>query len=280
MKFEFIKMHGCGNDYIYMDFMQKKTQFNEEEVAKKLSNRHFGIGGDGLVLILPSEKADAYMKMFNADGTQGKMCGNAIRCVAKHIYEKGYVKKNSLKIDTLSGVKTLKLNVENNVVLSVEVNMGKPNFKSSSMPLKTSEEEVVLKKIEVKGEGYEVTCVSMGNPHAVVFVDDVFKLNVNELGEEFEKNELFKEEVNVEFVKIKSSSEVEMRVYERGSKETLACGTGACAVVAAMVKNGYCKKGEEVLVRLLGGELAISCEEDGVFMKGPATKVFTGEVEI
>ncbi len=280
MKLEFIKMHGCGNDYIYMDFMQKRVEFNEEELAKKLSNRHFGVGGDGLVLILPSEKADAYMKMFNADGSQGKMCGNAIRCVAKHIYEKGYVKKSILKIDTLSGVKTLKLNVENNRVLSVEVNMGKPNFKSSSMPLRTQEKEVVLKEIEVNGLKYALTCVSMGNPHAVVFLDDVFKLNVNELGEEFEKNELFKEEVNLEFVKIKSSSEVEMRVYERGSKETLACGTGACAVVSAMVKNGYCKKGEEVLVRLLGGELNVSCKEDGVFMKGPATRVFTGEVEI
>ena len=243
MKLEFIKMHGCGNDYIYVDCMKKKVEFNEEEVSKKLSNRHFGVGGDGLVLILPSQKADAYMKMFNADGTQGKMCGNAIRCVAKHVYETGYVKKNSLKIDTLSGIKTLKLDVEQNKVVAVEVNMGQPNFESSSMPLKTQEKEVVLKEIEVNGLKYAVTCVSMGNPHCVVFVEDVFKLDVNQLGEEFEKNELFKEEVNVEFVKIKSGREVEMRVFERGSKETLACGTGACAVVSAMVRNGYSKKG-------------------------------------
>lgn len=280
MKLKFTKMHGCGNDYIYIDCMEKEIEFDVEKIAIKLSDRHFGVGGDGVVLICPSNKADAFMRMFNADGTEGKMCGNAIRCVAKYIYEKKRITKKELKIDTLSGVKQLKLDVENGSVKMVKVNMGVADFSSLAMPLNTEKEEVLKHKINVLGKSYEVSCVSMGNPHCVVFLDGVSKLDVNSIGEEFEKNELFKEEVNIEFVEVISNKEIKMRVYERGSKETLACGTGACAVVSAMVKNKLCKEGEKVLVNLLGGQLEICYKKSGVEMSGPASEVFVGEVEI
>lgn len=280
MKIEFKKMHGCGNDYIYIDCMEKEPEFKIEEVAIKLSNRHFGVGGDGIVLICRSNKADAKMRMFNADGTEGKMCGNAIRCVAKYLYENNIIKKKQMEIETLSGIKKLELEVENDLVKSVRVNMGVPEFKKNSMPLNTNEEEVILKEIDVGGRKYKITCVSMGNPHCVVFLDGVKNLDVNALGPKFYENEIFKDEVNVEFVERVSDNEVNMRVHERGSKETLACGTGACAVIAAMVKNKFCSKGEEVLVNLLGGKLKICYRDDGIYMKGPAVEVFSGEVEI
>lgn len=280
MDINFIKMHGCGNDYIYVDCMEKEANFNIEEVSKKLSDRHFGVGGDGLVLICKSDKADAYMKMFNADGSQGKMCGNAIRCVAKYLYEKEIVKKDIITIETLSGIKTLYLDVLEGKVRSVTVNMGVADFSSSSMPLETNEKEVILKEIEVEGKKYKVSCVSMGNPHCVIFLDEIKNLDVNSLGPKFYENDLFKDEVNIEFVKIISKNRVDMRVHERGSKETLACGTGACAVVSVLVKTGLSEKEEEVTVNLLGGELKISSKEDGVYMTGPATIVFTGEAKI
>ena len=280
MKIEFKKMHGCGNDYIYIDCMEKEPEFKIEEVAIKLSNRHFGVGGDGIVLICRSNKADATMRMFNADGTEGKMCGNAIRCVAKYLYDNNIVKKEHMEIETLSGIKELELEVENGLVKEVRVNMGIPNFKKSSMPLNAKEEEVILKEIEVDSKKYKITCVSMGNPHCVVFLEGVKSLDVNALGPKFYENEIFKDEVNVEFVEKVSRNEVNMRVHERGSKETLACGTGACAVIAAMVKNNFCSKGEEVLVNLLGGKLRICYMDDGIYMKGPAVEVFSGEVEI
>ena len=280
MKLKFIKMHGCGNDYIYIDYMKKSLDFSLKDTAVKLSDRHFGVGGDGLVLIVPSNKADAFMRMFNADGTEGKMCGNAIRCVAKYLYEDLEIKKTIMSIETLSGIKTLKLNVENDVVKTVEVNMGLANFNSSEIPLNTNEEEIVNMPIYVSDKEFKITAVSMGNPHCVVFLDDVAKLDVNKLGAEFLKNPLFKEEVNVEFVEMLTKKEVLMRVYERGSKETLACGTGACAVVSAMVKNSFCGLDDEVLIKLLGGNLEVRCSSDGVLMKGPAEKVFVGEVEV
>ena len=220
------------------------------------------------------------MRMFNADGTEGKMCGNAIRCVAKYLYDNNIVKKELMDIETLSGIKSLKLEVEEGLVKAVTVNMGVPEFKKDSMPLRTNLLEVVLEEIEVENKKYKITCVSMGNPHCVIFLDDVKRLDVNTLGPKFYENDIFKDEVNVEFVEIVSKNEVNMRVHERGSKETLACGTGACAVIAAMVKNKFCSKGEEVLVNLLGGKLKICYKEDGIYMKGPAEEVFSGEVEI
>lgn len=280
MKIEFKKMHGCGNDYIYIDCIEKEPAFKIDEVAIKLSNRHFGVGGDGIVLICNSNKADAKMRMFNADGTEGKMCGNAIRCVAKYLYDNNIVRKEFMDIETLSGIKRLKLEVKEGLVKLVTVNMGVPEFKIDSMPLETDLIEVVSKDIEVENKEYKITCVSMGNPHCVIFLDGVKNLDVNALGPKFYKNEIFKDEVNIEFVEIVSKNEVNMRVHERGSKETLACGTGACAVVAAMVKNKFCSKDEEVLVNLLGGKLKICYKEDGIYMKGPAEEVFSGEVEI
>ena len=280
MKLKFIKMHGCGNDYIYIDYMKKSLDLSLKDTAVKLSDRHFGIGGDGLVLIAPSNKADALMRMFNADGTEGKMCGNAIRCVAKYLYEDLEIKKTKMSIETLSGIKTLNLNVQNGFVKTVEVNMGFANFNTAALPLNTTEEEIVNTKLYVSNKEFKITAVSMGNPHCVVFLDGVANLDVNQLGAEFLKNPLFKEEVNVEFVEILSKNEVLMRVYERGSKETLACGTGACAVVSAMVKNGFCGVDDEVLVKLLGGNLEIRSCSEGVLMKGPAEKVFVGEVEV
>lgn len=280
MKLKFIKMHGCGNDYIYIDYMKKSLDLNLKDASVKLSDRHFGIGGDGLVLIAPSNKADALMRMFNADGTEGKMCGNAIRCVAKYLYEDLEIKKTKMSIETLSGIKTLNLNVQNGFVKTVEVNMGFANFNTAALPLNTTEEEIVNIPIYVSNKEFKITAVSMGNPHCVVFLDGVANLDVNQLGAEFLKNPLFKEEVNVEFVEILSKNEVLMRVYERGSKETLACGTGACAVVSAMVKNGFCGVDDEVLVKLLGGNLEIRSCSEGVLMKGPAEKVFVGEVEV
>ncbi len=280
MKLKFIKMHGCGNDYIYIDCMKKELDFNLNDAAIKLSDRHFGVGGDGLVLIAASDKADALMRMFNADGTEGKMCGNAIRCVAKYLYDDANVKKSVMSIETLSGIKRLKLDVQNDVVKTVEANMGFADFSSFSMPLNTTKKEVVDETICVLDEKFKIICVSMGNPHCVVFLKGVADLDVNKLGAEFLKNPIFKEEVNVEFVEILEKNKVLMRVYERGSKETLACGTGACAVVAAMVRNNFCGLDEEVEVQLLGGKLNVRCCSDGVLMKGFATKVFVGEIEI
>ena len=280
MKLKFKKMHGCGNDYIYIDCMEKEEIFNFKETAIKMSNRHFGIGGDGIVLIGRSNKADAFMRMFNADGSEGNMCGNAIRCVAKYLYESGKVEKTTMNIETLSGIKTLFLNIKEKEVESVSVNMGVPDFSVQNMPIKTDFLEVISKEIEVDGQKYKVSCVSMGNPHCVVFVDDVEKLDVNYLGPKFYENPLFKDEVNIEFVEILDKTRVKMRVHERGSKETLACGTGACAVVAVMVKTNICLKEEEISVKLLGGELKITYRDDGIYMTGPATMVFSGEMEI
>lgn len=283
MKVKFTKMHGCGNDYIYIDCTQKEPNFDIEKTAVKLSNRHFGIGGDGLVLISPSKNADVYMKMYNKDGTQGKMCGNAIRCVAKYVFEKNIIKKENIKIETLSGIKDLKLFVEDEKVKSVVVNMGSPNFNSNSMPLNTEKKEVVLEQIVVEGKKHLISCVSMGNPHCVVFLKEDFnldELDVNKKGPEFFKNSLFKDQVNIEFVKKIAENKIKMRVFERGSNETLACGTGACAAVCAMVRKGEFQIGQEVVVKLLGGELKITQKPEGVLMEGGADFVFEGEVEI
>ena len=281
MNLKFIKMHGCGNDYIYIDCINNNIKFNVKDIAIKLSDRHFGVGSDGVVLILPSSKADVFMRMYNADGSEGKMCGNAIRCVAKYVYENDIVKKDILKIETLSGIKIIELiKNEDNKICGAKVNMGKADFSVDSMPLNISKKEVVSEPVTVCGKDYKITCVSIGNPHCVVFVDDVENLDVNFIGEKFQHIDIFKDEFNIEFVNIISKNEVSMRVYERGSKETLACGTGACATVAAMVKNSYCSFGDSVVVKLLGGTLEVCCEEDRIYMSGEAKKVFVGEIDI
>ncbi len=279
MRISFTKMQGAGNDYIYFDCMEKMLP-EPEKVAVRLSDRHFGVGGDGIVLICPSDKADAKMRMFNLDGSEGKMCGNAIRCVAKYLYERKNIRKEELRIDTLSGIKTLHLTLENQKVASVTVSMGKAEFSPEKLPVLLEGTEIVDVPLEVGDREYRITCVSMGNPHAVIFCPNPDEVNLEKIGPKLEKHPLFPESVNVEFVSKESDGQFRMRVWERGSGETLACGTGACATVAAAVKNGLCQPDTPVTVRLKGGELVIRYTDDTVWMTGPAEFVFDGEMDL
>ena len=279
MVYEFTKMHGAGNDYIYFDCFKQKID-DPNKMSEVLSDRHFGIGGDGIVMICPSEVADAKMRMFNIDGSEGKMCGNAIRCVAKFLYDKGICKKDKLSIETLSGIKYLDLTVENDKVVRVTVDMGKAILNPKEIPVNFDGETAIKRSAVIDGKEYTVTCVSMGNPHCVVFGEvDPDEIDLHGIGPKFEKNELFPEQVNTEFVKVIDDKTLKMRVWERGSGETLACGTGACATVVAAVENGYCKKGDTVKVILTGGELFIKYTDEAVFMTGPAAIAFEGTVE-
>ncbi len=274
----FTKMHGCGNDYIYFDCFEQEVP-SPEALAVRLSDRHFGIGGDGIVLICPSDRADAKMRMFNADGSEGKMCGNAIRCVGKYLHDVRGVGKELLTIDTLSGIKTLRLKVENGQMQSAEVNMGKAELQPDKIPVRLSGEAVINRPAEFGGQSYGITCVSMGNPHCVVFCDETDGLDLLHIGPLFENAPLFPERVNTEFIQVIDEHTLKMRVWERGSGETLACGTGACAAVTAAVLNGYCRYDQPVRVLLIGGELTIRCSSDGtVWMSGSATLVFNGTV--
>lgn len=277
---KFYKMHGTGNDYIYFDCMEKEIE-NPSALAVKLSDRHFGIGGDGIILVCSSEIADAKMRIFNSDGSEGKMCGNGIRCVGKLLYDLGKVgKKTEIAVETLSGVKYLSLKIgADGKTESVRVNMGKAELNPGKIPVKLSGESVIARPYIVGGKEYKITCVSMGNPHCVVF-EDPDTVGVERVGPLFEKNEIFPEGVNTEFIKVISPKELKMRVWERGSGETLSCGTGTCASVVAAALNGYSKKGEDVLVHLLGGDLIINYTDEAVYMTGPAALVFTGEVDI
>ena len=278
MEIKFTKMHGIGNDYIYVNCLQQELK-NPSEIAREMSKRHFSVGADGLVMICPSFIADAKMRMFNADGSEGKMCGNAIRCVGKYLYDNKLVQKTELQIETLSGIKNLKLDVENGLVKAVEVDMGKANFAPQSIPV-LSEEEVVNKEYEVLGNKYKITAVSMGNPHSVIFVSDNKNLDLEKIGPTFENLSIFPERVNTEFVKTLNRRMVDMRVWERGSGETYACGTGACATVAAGCKLKILDFDAFITVRLIGGELQIMCKSDyTVIMKGTATKVYDGVYE-
>ena len=279
MKINFTKMHGIGNDYVYVDGF-KQTLENPNAFSEFISDRHFGIGADGLVMILPSDKADFRMRMFNADGSEGKMCGNATRCIGKFVYEAGYTTSTNITLETLSGIKYLKLNVENEKVVSVEVDMGKAILVPQEIPVLSDLDRFINQPISIDDKTYGVTCVSMGNPHAVIYCDNVDDLPLEQIGPKFEFNPLFPERINTEFVQIIDATTVKMRVWERGSGETWACGTGACAVAVSSVLNGYCKQGEEITVKLRGGDLKITYKEDGtVIMKGPATKVFDGTIE-
>lgn len=277
---KFTKMHGTGNDYIYVNGFEEKLE-NPSEAAVKLSDRRFGIGSDGLILILPSDVADCRMEMFNADGSIGKMCGNGIRCVAKCVYDRGLVKKDVLRVETRSGVKTLQLRVEDGKVASVRVNMGQPELDPEKIPVLFSKDRMVDEEVYTpSGNVWRVTCVSMGNPHAVIFVDDVEGLNLPAIGPEMEKHAMFPERANIEFAQVTGPHEVQMRVWERGSGETLACGTGACACAVASVLTG--KTDRDVTVHLRGGDLHIfwDPDTDDVYMEGPAAFVFDGTVEI
>lgn len=278
---KFTKMQGIGNDYVYVDCFQE-TVNNPSAVAKFVSDRHFGIGSDGLILVKPSDVADCEMDMYNLDGSQGAMCGNGIRCVAKFAYDKGIVHKKNISVATKSGIKYLELTVKNNKVSSVRVNMGSPILNAKTIPVVSEKEQVINEPLTVNGEVYHITAVSMGNPHAIVYMDDVKNLDIAEIGPMFENHINFPDRINTEFVKVIDRHTLQMRVWERGSGETLACGTGACAVAVASTLNGLVDEDVPVTVKLLGGDLEIlwNRQENLVYMTGPATTVFEGEIDL
>lgn len=279
-KLHFVKMQGCGNDYIYFDCFKQQID-NPNGLSVALSNRRIGIGGEGVVLISASDCADAKMRMFNLDGSEGKMCGNAIRNVGKYLYDNKMVSGQTMTIETLSGIKTLTVTTQHGLVTNVEVDMGKVEFSPDKIPVKMDMDRIVNVPAEIAGESYQITCLSVGNPHCVVFVDDIEKLDVAKLGPKFETDPLFPERVNTEFVRVLDDHTLRMRVWERGSGETWECGTGACAAAVAAIENGYCRRGEEITVKLRAGELKIRYGDDGsVSLYGNAVKVFEGDVEI
>ncbi|MEM1539770.1 MAG: diaminopimelate epimerase [Candidatus Bathyarchaeia archaeon] len=274
----FWKMHGLGNDYIVVDNMSEELKEEElHNLALKLCNRRFGIGADGLLLICPSQKADVKMRIFNSDGSEAEMCGNGIRCLAKYCYENGLVCKDSFSVETLAGVKVLYLKIENHAVKFVKVNMGSPNFEADKIPMRW-DGVFINNPINVEGKTLKATALSIGNPHCVIFVDDVENYPVEVVGPKLESHELFPKRTNVEFVQIVSKEKLKIRVWERGVGETLACGTGACAsVVAARILG---KVNEAVTAELLGGMLTVKYNDDVVFMEGPAEKVFEGAINL
>lgn len=287
MKLNFTKMEGLGNDYVYVNCF-KETVPNPSELSIKISDRHFGIGSDGLILIKPSEVADFTMEMYNADGSQSEMCGNGIRCVGKYVYDYGLTDKEEISVETLAGIKYLKFVIDRKdasdrgTVAMVTVNMGEPIFKSNEVPVDLGKElDMVLDyPVTIDGKEYNITCVSMGNPHCITYVDDTDSFPLEEIGPKFESNPIFPRRVNAEFVQVVSRDYLKMRVWERGSGETLACGTGTCATVVASILNGLTE--DEVTVRLLGGELIIKWDRETnlVYMTGPAKVVFDGVIEI
>lgn len=273
---KFTKMQGLGNDYVYVNGFEEKIE-NPSELAVKVSDRHFGIGSDGLILINPSKVADFEMEMYNADGSRSEMCGNGIRCVAKYVYDYGLTDKTQISVETLGGIKYLDLTIDNGKAVRIKVDMGKPILEPAKIPV-VSEGDIVLDEpILVDGTEYRMTAVSMGNPHTVVYMDDIEHLEIEKTGPKFENHERFPNRVNAEFVKVLDRHTAQMRVWERGSGETLACGTGACAVAVACILNGLTE--DKVTVKLLGGDLLIEWdkEKDTVYMTGPAEVVFEGE---
>ena len=281
---KFTKMQGLGNDYVNVNCFKEKID-NPPEVAKIVSDRHFGIGSDGLIMINPSKVADFEMEMYNADGSRGEMCGNGIRCVAKYVYDYGLTDKTHISVETLGGIKYLDLTVKDGKVALVRVDMGEPELDPEKIPIimkgySDETDRVLNAQIKVDGKEYHMTGVSMGNPHDVVYIDDVQGLDIEKIGPKFENHERFPQRINTEFARVIDRKTVEMRVWERGSGETLACGTGACAVAVASILNGYTER--EVEIRLLGGNLQIEWNEEDnhVYMTGPATVVFDGEIEL
>ena len=278
---KFTKMQGIGNDYVYVNCFEETVK-DPAAVARYVSDRHFGIGSDGLILIKPSDIADCEMDMYNLDGSQGAMCGNGIRCVAKYVYDYGIVKKENISVSTKSGIKYLDLTVRDGKVALVRVNMGSPVLTASQIPVVSSTEEMINAPLKVNGETYYITAVSMGNPHAIVYMTDVDHLDIGEIGPYFENHMAFPDRVNTEFVEVLDDHTLKMRVWERGSGETLACGTGACAVTVASILNGHVDGEKPVTVKLLGGDLEIfwDRQENLVYMTGPAATVFDGEIDL
>lgn len=275
---KFAKMHGCGNDYVYVNCFDERVE-DPGKLAVRVSDRHFGIGSDGLILIGASERADFRMRMFNADGSEGEMCGNGIRCVAKYVYDHGMTDRTQISVETGAGVKELDLTVESGKVKTVRVDMGEPILQAAQIPVISERERVIDEPVTVSGREWRMTCVSMGNPHAVVFVPDTEHFEIEKYGPLFENDSAFPRRINTEFVQLLGKSEINMRVWERGSGETLACGTGTCASVMACILNGYTE--DTVRVHLLGGDLEITYdrETNHIFMTGPAVTVFEGELE-
>lgn len=274
---KFTKMEGLGNDYVYVNCFEETVE-KPRELAIKVSDRHFGIGSDGLILIKPSKVADCCMDMYNADGSQSEMCGNGVRCVGKYMYDYGLTDKTSITVETLAGIKYLNFQIENGKVKMVTVNMGTPELEASKVPVKYDKEKVIDEPIVVDGKEYRMTCISMGNPHAVMFVENTKNFPLEEVGPKFENHEVFPNRVNAEFIQILDRKSVNMRVWERGSGETLACGTGACASAVACILNGHTD--DEITLHLLGGDLIVRWdrEENLVYMTGPANVVFDGEL--
>ena len=276
---KFTKMQGLGNDYVYVNCFKEKIE-NPSEVAIKVSNRNFGVGSDGLIMINPSKVADFEMEMYNADGSRGEMCGNGIRCVGKYVYDYGLTDKTSISVKTLGGIKYLDFTVEDGKVKLVKVDMGSPELAPANIPIVADGENVINAPIIVDGQEYRMTGVSMGNPHTVVYIDDVQGLDIEKIGPKFENHERFPKRINTEFARVIDRNTVEMRVWERGSGETLACGTGACAVAVASILNGLTE--DKVTVKLLGGDLQIEWnrESNKVYMTGPAEVSFEGEIQL
>ncbi len=276
---KFTKMHGCGNDYVYINCFTENI-IDKTETAKIVSDRHFGIGGDGAIFIKPSNVADFEMEMFNADGSGAEMCGNGIRCVAKYVYDKGLTDKTSLSIISAGNIKYLELYLKDNKVDMVKVNMGAPEIIASKIPVQSDKETVINEPITIEGYTYHMTCVSMGNPHAVIFLENVDNLPIDNIGHRFETHPIFPNRTNTEFAHIIDRNTLQMRVWERGAGETLACGTGACATAVAAILNGLTEN--KVTVKLLGGQLDIEWDREAnlVYMTGPATTVFEGETDL
>jgi diaminopimelate epimerase len=279
IEMKFTKMQGIGNDYVYINCFKEEVH-NPGEVAKFVSDRHYGIGSDGLILIKPSKVADFQMDMYNADGSRGSMCGNGIRCVGKYVYDYGLTDKTQVSVETPSGIKYLDMTLEEGKVCMVKVDMGSPILTACEIPMIFNKEKVINEPLEVDKMVYHITGVSMGNPHVVVYMENLKELKIESIGPEFEHHAAFPDRVNTEFVHVLDDRTVEMRVWERGSGETYACGTGACAVAVASILNGYTKN--EVTVKLLGGDLFIQWDrqENKIYMTGPATVVFEGEIQI
>ena len=276
----FVKMEGLGNDYVYIDCTKYDDKKIEEisKMAKKISDRHFGIGSDGLILICKSDIADFRMRMFNSDGSEAEMCGNGIRCVSKFVYDNGLTNKEQVNIETLAGIKKIDLTVENGKVVLATVNMGRPILEAEKIPVISDEKPVKNLKLKAMGKEFTFTCVSMGNPHAVTVIDDVDSFEIEKYGPILEINEKFPKKANIEFIQIIDKTHIKMRVWERGAGETLACGTGACAVCVSAILNDLVEKNEEINIELLGGTLKIRWD-DYVYMTGPARTVFRGEIE-
>lgn len=276
---KFTKMHGIGNDYVYINCFEQTIE-NPEELAIKMSPRRFSVGADGVILICPSDVADAKMRMFNLDGSEGKMCGNGIRCVGKFIYDNDIAHKGIITVETLSGIKTLEITDVGGKASSITVDMGKAEFSPDKIPAIADCDTIIDTAVTVDGKEYNVTALSMGNPHAVTFCDEIDNLNLSEIGPHFEHHDMFPEQVNTEFIRVIDDHTLQMRVWERGSGETFACGTGACAAAVAAVVNGYCKRDQEITVHLVGGDLFITYKSDGtVFMRGGAEKVYDAVYE-